>query len=301
MKTGLQCAAFALVVGVQWSAMAQPGEEPKPPPEEGAETKEGGDAAAAAKPDEAKDKEKDEPKDGKAARSSTDPYEDPNEAYYFLSLRFRDVVVPKFMINIFADGGDTVNVFTFGPEFTRRKDDTEINVGLSYADYSMDEFLFKGKGDPEENWEIVSSDMKAIYLTVDILYNIPLDDGGRFALLIGGGVGFGGIFGNLYRNDARPKAGTTADPEDVDQWQKCAGPIGDTPAGTQFCTDDEGAYGDYDEPSWANGGSKPFIFPWLALPQISFRYKPIHQLQARADLGFSLTGFYWGLSAGYGF
>jgi hypothetical protein len=56
----------------------------------------------------------------------------------------------------------------------------------------------------------------------------------------------------------------------------------------------------YDEPSWANGGSKPLIFPWIALPQVSFRYKPIRQLQTRADVGFSTSGFFFGVSAGYG-
>ena len=50
-------------------------------------------------------------------------------------------------------------------------------------------------------------------------------------------------------------------------------------------------------PGWANGGSKPFIFPWISLPQLSLRVKPIKQLQTRADVGFSLTGFFFGLSA----
>ena len=54
------------------------------------------------------------------------------------------------------------------------------------------------------------------------------------------------------------------------------------------------------EPSWANGGAKPNVFPWLA-PQVSFRYKPIKQLQVRGDVGFALSsGFFFGLSAGYG-
>jgi hypothetical protein len=42
------------------------------------------------------------------------------------------------------------------------------------------------------------------------------------------------------------------------------------------------------------------IFPWLALPQFSFRYKPIKQLQTRVDLGFSTAGIFFGLAASYG-
>src|SRR5262245_10858177 len=64
-----------------------------------------------------------------------DPAEEPGKAYRFIGLRFRNVIVPKFMVNIFADGGATVNAFTFGPEFTTRKDHLEFNIALSYADY----------------------------------------------------------------------------------------------------------------------------------------------------------------------
>jgi hypothetical protein len=58
--------------------------------------------------------------------------------------------------------------------------------------------------------------------------------------------------------------------------------------------------GSYSEASWTGGGSKPLIFPWIALPQVSFRYKPIKQLETKLDLGFSTSGFFFGLSAAYG-
>jgi hypothetical protein len=57
--------------------------------------------------------------------------------------------------------------------------------------------------------------------------------------------------------------------------------------------------GNYVEPNWFNGGAVPVVFPHVA-GQIGLRYKPIKQLQTRLDIGISLTGFWFGLSADYG-
>ena len=57
--------------------------------------------------------------------------------------------------------------------------------------------------------------------------------------------------------------------------------------------------GNYTEPNWFNGGAVPVIFPHIA-GQVGFRYKPIKQLESRIDLGISLTGFWFGISADYG-
>ncbi|MDC0680380.1 hypothetical protein [Sorangium atrum] len=223
------------------------------------------------------------------------PFEREGKTYRFAGLRFRNLIVPKAMINLFADGGASVNVFTFGPELATRRDGLEIDLAISYADYSMDPFLFKGKNDGNDAWEMVSSDMKLVYFTTDLLYEIPLDkEKGRFSLLIGGGVGLGVVFGNLYRAQAYPNNPSRLDPDDVGSWSKCAGPTGG------FCDGSNDHFGNYDEPSWINGGSKPSVFPWISFPQLSFRYKPIKQLQTRLDAGFSITGLFFGLSAGYG-
>lgn len=244
--------------------------------------------------------------------STNDPREDPLKTYYFVGARIRDVVVPKFILNAFADGAATVNVFTFGPEFTSRKNKVEYDIGLSYADYSMKPFLFKGKNDNSDAWEMVSSDMKVVYATIDLLYQVWGDPSGRFAFMIGGGLGLGGVFGNLYRTQVY-SAANPIDPSDVGQWDLCrsaeTNPMTymhiNPETGNTFCdqSNDHFAAADgtyHSEPSWANGGSKPFIIPWLSIPQISFRVKPVKQFQARADLGFAATGFFWGLSLAYG-
>jgi hypothetical protein len=233
-----------------------------------------------------------------------DPKENDQDPYMFIGVRWRDIVVPGFMIRIFAEGGpDAVNVFSIGPEFTYRKDGLEIDGALTYADYSMNAFLFKDKDDEVYAFERVSSKMKVIYVTVDVLFEVWAEEKGRFSFLIGGGVGFGGLFDELKRNQVYPRAGGTADTDDPSQFDDCRGPSDpNIPVSDgEWCDNDNEHYGDYDEPSWANGGSKPVIVPWLAVPQFSFRYKPVKQLQVRGDVGWSLSGFFFGMTHSYGF
>ena len=273
--------------------------------------KERADKEAAEKADKEKaDKEKaDKEAAEKAEKAKFDPFEDPSKTYRFIGIRFRDAVVPKFMLNLFASGGGTVNVPMVGPEFTSRRDGLEYDLSVMYADWSMNPLLFKGKSEPDTAFELVASGLKQLMFTIDILYEIPLEkDGnrtGRFSLLLGGGVGLGFLFGPLYRSQTYPlKPG--ASPDDPKQWGACRGVGNPSPS---YCENPNSHFapsgnvtadGSYTEPSWAGGGSKPIIFPWIALPQVSFRYKPIKQLQTRADLGFSTAGFFFGLSASYG-
>ena len=42
------------------------------------------------------------------------------------------------------------------------------------------------------------------------------------------------------------------------------------------------------------------LFPWISIPQIGLRFKPVKQFEGRLGLGFALTGFWFGLSGGYG-
>src|SRR5262249_26034525 len=147
---------------------------------------------------------------------------------------------------------------------------------------------------------------------LEIMKDVPIDSKGRFSFLIGGGVGLSVVAGNLYRSQVYPKAGQ--DPNnpnvtDPNEWELCPGPQ-PAPfyqnASHPYYDAGNNHYGDprnhrgYSEPSWFNGGSKPSVFPYISLPQLSFRYKPIKQLQTRIDAGFSITGFYFGMNAAYG-
>jgi hypothetical protein len=263
-------------------------------------------------------KKDDSKKDNKAttAEDELDPFEDPAKPYRFIGLRFRDAVAPKFIINWFANGGRNVNVPMVGPEFITRRDHLEIAVALMYADYGMDPFLFQGKSDASNAWDLVSSKLKLGYVMIDLMYEIPIEKKGektgRVAFLFGGGVGFAGVFGSLYQSQAYPIV-ANADPGNPSQWAACTSandPGGRFGAGycntrnTHFWPTGSptgtGANAPFSQLSWAQGGSKPLIFPWLAFPQFAIRYKPIKQFQTKFDFGFSTSGFWFGLSASYG-
>jgi hypothetical protein len=191
-----------------------------------------------------------------AARTDSSPVELPGKTYYFVGPRLRWIIVPKFMINLFGDGGQTVNVWGLGPELGVRKDGFEYIFSLWYADYGMGETPFKAKDDERDAWEIVKSEIKVIYLTADFQWSH--DFAPEFALNYGMGAGLGIVFGNLYRTQATPSYG--GDINDPYSWDKCTG----EGAGL-YCGGDNDHYDGYTEPSWSGGGSKPIIFPWFAL------------------------------------
>ena len=220
------------------------------------------------------------------------PVELPGQTYRFVGLRYRGIIIPKFMMNLFGDGGDTVYVHSVGPEFAIRKDGFEYVFSLWWAGYKMDETPFKASDDPASAWEVVKSDLNVIFLTADFLWSQEL--GPQFAVNYGMGAGFGLVFGDLFRTQAYPPGGNPN--EDPYSWKKCSAQNTPDP---NFCNTDNDHYNGYTEPSWANGGSKPIIFPWLAL-QTGLRYKPAKSFVARLDAGFGTSGFFVGLGADYG-
>jgi hypothetical protein len=224
----------------------------------------------------------------------------PRENYY-LGARFRDFIVPGFFFDLFVDGGpNLVNVFSGGPEFMMQNGALVaiFSVTVPYADFSMDPFVFKSKSEPDKAYEMIESSLKVITVSADILGRIPFDRKERFSLLLGGGVGISGVFGDLGRSQVYPTSPGAPDPDDSSKWAKCPGtPKAPKPWG-EYCGSDNEHYGDYKEPSWANGGSKPFLFPYLALPHVAFEVRPIQEVSLRLDTGFSITGFFFGLGAG---
>ncbi|HEV8246237.1 MAG TPA: hypothetical protein VGP93_10735, partial [Polyangiaceae bacterium] len=202
-------------------------------------------------------------------------------------LRYRGFIVPKFMMSLFgADGGTTVYANNFGPEFAIRKDDFEYDFAMTYTAYTMDPTPFKAKSDGEDAWEIVESHIKVLYLTADFLWSHPFSP--KFALNYGVDAGFGIVWGDLPRVQAYKNASGDYVP--------CVGP--GNPNGA-YCGSDNDHYGDYKEPSWSDGGSKPIIFPWLAF-QTGLRFKPHRNFVARLDLGIGVGHVFFGLGADYG-
>ena len=102
------------------------------------------------------------------------------------------------------------------------------------------------------------------------------------------------IQGSLAATPAYPTSGNPS--QDPNTWAKCTSVGVPSP---QFCDNSNDHYGNYTEPSWANGGSKPIIFPWLML-QTGIRYKPVRSFAGRIDLGFGTSGFMIGIGGDYG-
>lgn len=303
------CALVVALIGAA-PAWAQGAGDEEPPPEEpaagsgeaaGSDEAAGGDEAAAT--DEADTGGEDEPKadaDAESAKraeamddaaAADSPIEEPGKTYHFVGLRYRGIIVPKFMMNLFGDGGRTVYNHAVGPEFTIRKDGFEYVFSIWYASYRMKPTPFKSSSDPELAWEIVESKLSSIFLTSDFLWSSELSP--EFSLNYGMGAGFGIIFGDLIREQSTPANGIAGDPED---YIRCAAP--GNPNNT-YCGTDNDHYNGFKESSWADGGSKPIIFPWL-VAQTGFRYKPHKNFAARLDAGFGTTGFFIGLAGNYG-
>jgi hypothetical protein len=232
------------------------------------------------------------------AEQGSSPVELPGKTYLFVGARYRAIILPKFMMNLFGDGGKTLVVHGFGPEFAIRKNAFEYNLSIWYAGYGMDDTPFKAKDDGEKAWELVNSELKSIFITADFLWS--QDFSPEFALNYGLAGGFGIIFGDLYRVQARPGS-PSANSNTGEGFVRCAGDM-DPLDTNDFCGDidtDNNHYGDYTEPGWGDGGSKPILFPWLVL-QTGVRYKPHKNFAARFDAGFGTSGFFLGVGLDYG-
>lgn len=217
--------------------------------------------------------------------SDWSPLEKPGETYYFVGARYRALVVPQFMINMFADGGQTFVVHGVGAEFGIRKDNFEILPSIWYANYSFDGAPFKGKSDGADAWEIIEANLSVLYLTADFLWSTPIND--QFAINYGAGAGLGLVLGDITRTEAYFPGGLPGNADGAGLL-RCAGP--GSPATDGQCPGD-GEYNQTDD-AWP-------VFPWLAV-QTGLRYKPHKSFVARLDLGFSTSGLFFGLGADYG-
>jgi hypothetical protein len=221
-------------------------------------------------------------------------WEDPNERYMFVGARYRVQYVPLFLQNLFAEGGDSLWVQTPGVEFGLRKDGLETSIFAMLGMYSLESVPFKGKTDPELAWELVDANYKVLFLGADFMWTGPEFTQG-LSLIYGAGIGIGVVFGDMNRTQAFPDAMSSSG------YTRCSGvgdPRGFSPAG-QYCDGANDHYDGYVEPSWADSGSSPLIFPWLG-GQLGLRYKAHRRFVARLELGFTITSLFFGLGADYG-
>lgn len=240
----------------------------------------------------------------------TDVTEKPGKTYYFVGARYRGTIIPKFLLNMFVDEGATIYSNTIGLEVDIRKDNFSLIPSLTYVEYGTGDILFKEKGKPDtsNNWSVVNSGLKGIYANVDLLWSTKVHKNWDFEY--GLGVGIGVLFGNLQNNWVYADPNGPLKRDDGVSYSRCQS-ITDqdkpTPTnGTPTCdprahsNSTENKVGNYTEKFWSGGGSIPNVFIHLAIPSLGIRYKPRKDIEARLGLGFSLTGFWFGLSGNYG-
>jgi hypothetical protein len=227
----------------------------------------------------------------------------PGKTYLFVGVRYRGTIVPKFMLNIFVDEGKTIYSNTIGIELDMRKDGFSLIPALQYTEYGTGDIIFKEKNTPDiaGNYSLVNSSLKAFYATADLLWSTQLSK--NVAFEYGAGFGLGAIFGDLETTWVRfdPNGNLEAGGH---KFSRCDFEGQDGPnSGCNKANHKNSSVakvGQYFEPSWFNGGSKPNVFPHISFPQIGLRFKPLKQVVGRLGLGFSLTGFWFGLSGQYG-
>jgi hypothetical protein len=233
----------------------------------------------------------------------TDVYENPTQTYYFIGLRYRGDIIPKFMVNAFVNEGGTFYSNTVGAEIDLRRDDFSMIPWIAYTSYGFGDTLFwqKNTADAPQNYSDVSSSLGAIYIGADILWS--KDISAHFKFEYGAGFGIGYLFGTLTNDwvyqdptNTAPLVGSNgnhyAPCQNQAQAPSCATGEPSNASVAQV--------NNYPQPNWLGGGSVPVIFPYLALPELGIRYKPIKQVETRVSVGFSLTGFFFGISADYG-
>jgi hypothetical protein len=233
-------------------------------------------------------------------RDSTDPFEDPHEGYYFVGLMYRQTVVPQFMQNLFVDGGTAVSNPGFGGQFEYRKNNFSILGNLWWQD-----FAFKGPyreaGDPATNTEILDSNWSILFASAAFLWSTPFND--VVAIEYGLDVGLGVVLGDGVRTEGFSTDGNqtftacngAGDPRDTSRGY-CTPPVS---GGATDLDGQDGEHYGVVARKWSDGGSVPNVIPWLGLPHIALRIKPIHQVQIRLDGGF-FGGFWFGASLSYG-
>lgn len=219
----------------------------------------------------------------------------------YLGANYRGYILPKFLTSFFGEGGRTFVAPGAGLAFTRATGDFDLTFSLDYASFSMSPTPFKPYATPDTEYEILESDLASLHATLQLQWNKPLDAKKRVRLRIGGGLGFGVMgFGELYRTQAYPASFVPGDPY---TYLPCQGP--NNPGGSyRYCNQldkDAKRYPGYTEPSWFNGGIRPTIYPWFALPIFGVSFRPTPRIAIDIDVAPSIGGIFTSAGARVGF
>lgn len=233
-----------------------------------------------------------------AEDDDTSPREERGRGYMFVGAFYRHMMVPEFLIDLFAEADDTYFNPALGGEFTYRRNGFDITAAVWWASFNG-EGSFRGQGDPESDTEIVNSELSTIFASASFMWSTEFNEYVAFSYGVDVGIGF--VLGELRRSEAYQAAGGG----DFGDYSACTGPgVGQ---GGLSDASTQGVWCDVVDPDLGPGTANvledgvPPVAPWLALPHLALRIKPIRQLMIRIDLGFSVLGFFSGIAVNYGF
>lgn len=239
----------------------------------------------------------------KGAAPTADGFEKMTSQYFYLGLRYRGTVIPKFLINSFVSEGSSIFSNSIGAEIDIRHDGFSLIPALTYSELGTDEMLFRQKGADESiagNYSLVKSNLKVISASVDMLWSTRLAK--NVDLEYGFGFGVGAVFGDLIVNWVERNNSGSLVADSGQHFARCEkegqGGLNAGCTSKDHQNTDTIRVGGYSEPSWFSGGAKPSILPSINIP-IGIRFQPDKHMEARFGLGVSLTGLWFGLSGNY--
>ncbi len=250
------------------------------------------------------------------ADDGIDPTERPNTDYFSVGMIMRGIVIPDFIQGLFVHySGPTPVNMGGGGYFNWRRNGFNVIAEIWYAGFGNQGF-YRSESDPDTETEMVQSHLGVVF--GNFVFGWAFDVTNWFAVEVGLGLGFGGMVGDMSRQEARPDArapnGYTAcaGPGDGNP-SYCEGPPIESPnpangrldggrvhGGTYQITNN-GSAGTGPSAFYFGDGGVPPMFVWVDLPRIGLRFRPIRQIQIRLDGGYNLYGFNFGGSIGYGF
>jgi hypothetical protein len=237
----------------------------------------------------------DDEEEEEAEPSPFDPHERPGDSLYHFGVFGRGIFAPQFFQNLFATGGTNALNAGAGVFFNYRRDGFNILAEVWWAGFYATA-PFRGLDETDFETEWLESELEVVFVSFAFMWSVPIAS--WLAFEIGLGLGFGGVFGGLWRTEAYP------DPNSPSGWRPCPAP--GVPS-AEYCDPPapagEGSYDRLDgEPEPYNfAGSVPPIWLWLDLPRVALRIKPIRQLQIRVEAGVAGYAVHFGGSLAVGF
>lgn len=239
-------------------------------------------------------------------KGPADPLVEKHDHWYmWLGAGYQGTVMPAFVLGAFVTGAPTTYFNTFKLSADFRKNNFSVVPSLAFTEFGSGDVLFVQRGKSEEvngNWSVVNSNIKMISAEVQLLWSSKVHR--MVDIEYGLGAGLGMTFDSLGLNWVYADQNGQYTSESGRSFSKC--PTNQNPAGTSGCTSRDHSnsqverVGDYKEPSWFNGGSKPSFLPVLT-PVVGVRVKPHQNFMTRIGLGWGLYGPWFGINGYYGF